>query len=196
MILPRPPSGPRRAPMPRRRAIMAMTREDWQEEIVRLLGLLSLYGVFLAAILLSWTTIPVLELTPFWALIPLFTWSLIRPELMPGALVFAVGILSDIVIGTPLGVHALGLLGIQILVRFQQRFLLTQNFFLIWVNFALLSMLFIVVTTLLSLLSLGADGDLGGVIASAFSSWVLLVLLFPPLSAVSHAMAGLGQHGK
>lgn len=186
----------RRPPMPKRRAIMSMTREDWQEEIARLLALLAVYGVFLMAVLLSWTTIPALELTPFWVLIPLFTWSLIRPELLSGLLVFAVGILSDIVIGTPLGVHAMGLLSIQILVRFQQRFLLTQNFFMIWVNFALLSMLFIVLTTVLSLLSLDPNSGVAGVVEAAFLSWVLLVLLFPPLSAGAHALAGLDQNGK
>lgn len=178
-----------RRPAPRR-SKMVSEDNQWTERALRYAALLSLYAVFLVIVLCSWLVPAGNGIAPFWALIPIFAWSVRRPELLPGGLIFLIGILTDIVIGTPLGAHALALLAVAALGRLQQRYLSTQNFIAIWADFAALSLLFSFLVTLVTVLTIGAGNALGGIVLASGASWAITVLLYPPVSVLMHALVG------
>ena len=60
--------------------------------------------MLLGSIAMNGTHVQVLE--PVLALASIYYWSLYRPDLMPAALVFALGLLYDILSGAPVGSHA------------------------------------------------------------------------------------------
>lgn len=68
-------------------------------------------------------------------LIAVFYWSLVRPDLMPPILAFALGLLSDLLTGAPLGSGALVMVVTQWTMRTQQRFLVNRPFLLLWAAF-------------------------------------------------------------
>jgi rod shape-determining protein MreD len=70
----------------------------------------------------------------------IYYWSIYRPALVPVVLVFAAGILMDLLGGVPLGFNALIFVLMQWVVTDQRRFLLAQPFVMIWVVFAFLSL--------------------------------------------------------
>jgi len=57
---------------------------------------------------------------PMFALMPIYFWCLVRPDLMPPAVVFAVGILEDLLMGGPPGLWAASFVATYIFVD-QQR---------------------------------------------------------------------------
>lgn len=74
-------------------------------------------------------------LNPPLILIPIFYWALYRPAFMPPTMVFLLGLASDILSGTPLGLNALIYVSLHWLVFSQRTFLLSQGFFLTWWGF-------------------------------------------------------------
>ncbi len=169
-------------------AVVTTGDNAWTEHALRYAALLSLYAVFLVIVLCSWLVPAGNGIAPFWALIPIFAWSVRRPEFLPGGMVFIIGLLTDIVIGTPLGAHALALLTVAALARLQQRYLMTQNFVAIWADFAALSLLFSFLVTLVTVLSLGTGNALGSVLMASAASWAITVMIFPPVSLAMHAL--------
>lgn len=77
--------------------------------------------------------------TPFFALIVVFYWSVHRPERMPAAAIFAIGVLQDLVTGGPPGSVALLLLLVHALAVSQRRILLGQAFVVEWAGFYLVA---------------------------------------------------------
>ena len=74
---------------------------------------------------------------PMLPLISVYYWSIYRPDLLPAPLAFLIGIATDIVWGTPLGVTSLIFLVVQFLVSSQRRFFLTRPFLTAWWGFVL-----------------------------------------------------------
>jgi rod shape-determining protein MreD len=68
-----------------------------------------------------------------------FFWTLYRPRLMAPPTVFALGLLSDLLSGAPLGVNTLLLLLLHAAVLTQRRVLARQSFLIVWISFALLA---------------------------------------------------------
>lgn len=178
----------RRKIAPRRPSMQKSStyHSDWMESLNHYAGAIIFYALLLLMAVFSWISLPVSGVAPFWLIIIVYIWSVRWPDLMPAFLMFGMGILSDIVIGTPLGVHALAILAIGLLARLQQRFLATQSFIAVWANFALLALLFSFIVTGLSIL---AARDYSGVMSSFGSSmvsWGLLAIVFPVFSVLSH----------
>ena len=78
---------------------------------------------------------------PAFGLMAVFYWGVYRPEVLPAAAVFLLGLLQDILGAEPLGLNALILLIAYGLMRSQRRFLIGKPFPVIWWGFALLAAL-------------------------------------------------------
>jgi len=73
--------------------------------------------------------------TPFFALMAIYYWTLHRPEFLPFAAVFAVGLLLDMLEGAPLGMSPLVLLLAYALVLSQREHLVMRRFSAVWLGF-------------------------------------------------------------
>jgi rod shape-determining protein MreD len=74
---------------------------------------------------------------PYLVLMAIYYWSIYRPTLVPPLLCFGVGILTDVVSGTPLGLNAFIMLSVHWVVKDQRRFLMGQPYTTIWAVFGL-----------------------------------------------------------
>lgn len=80
----------------------------------------------------------------YWAVVPAYTamaafyWGVFRPDLQPASALFAIGVLQDILAGTPVGLTAVVLLLIHSLATSQRRAFLGKPFVLAWLGFALI----------------------------------------------------------
>ena len=79
------------------------------------------------------------QVMPGFAMMAIFHWGIYRPGLLPQSAVFLLGLLQDIFLGTPLGLHSLLYLGVYGTVTFQQGFFYDKSFFVIWLVFAMVS---------------------------------------------------------
>jgi rod shape-determining protein MreD len=79
------------------------------------------------------------HITPMYAFMSVYFWSIYRPDLLGYGTVFSIGLLEDLLAGTPLGSSALILLVCQRVVFSQQKFFNSRPFALIWAAFALLA---------------------------------------------------------
>lgn len=77
--------------------------------------------------------------SPMLPLIGVYYWAVFRPDLVGPAAAFALGIVHDIVAGTPLGVTPLIYLLVQGLTASQRRFFLGKHFMLVWWGFAMIA---------------------------------------------------------
>lgn len=68
-----------------------------------------------------------------------FYWSIYRPDLLPGAAVFAIGIFQDVLIGAPLGVNTLSLVLVHSIVVSQRRFFRGKSFAVAWWAFTIVA---------------------------------------------------------
>ena len=79
------------------------------------------------------------QIAPPWPMIGIFYWSIYRPDLLPVWTAFLIGLLADIVAGTPVGVNALLYLLVRGAVLTQRRFFLTNSFPMTWSAFAIIA---------------------------------------------------------
>ena len=97
--------------------------------------------------------------TPMLTVIAVYYWSIYRPDLLPMAAVFCVGLFQDALAGTPLGLTALVLIIVQYAVLSQRRFFHSKTFLVEWWGFMLVAPV------------------------AAFASWLLASLYFGTLVA-------------
>jgi rod shape-determining protein MreD len=76
---------------------------------------------------------------PLLPLIGVYYWSIYRPDLMPPALAFCLGLLNDVIAGMPLGVSSLLYLLVQGMTASQRRFFHGKPFRIAWWGFGLVS---------------------------------------------------------
>jgi len=73
---------------------------------------------------------------PTFIYIVVFFWSVYRPSLLPPILLFVVGVVQDILLLYPVGLHAILLLVFQFFIVRQRLFLLGQTHFALWMIFS------------------------------------------------------------
>lgn len=73
--------------------------------------------------------------TPAFALMALFHWTVYRPDLLPLSGVFGLGLLLDLLSGTPFGVSALALLLARAVLLKQRGLFVDQPFPVLWGGF-------------------------------------------------------------
>ncbi|MBM3514997.1 MAG: rod shape-determining protein MreD, partial [Alphaproteobacteria bacterium] len=76
---------------------------------------------------------------PMLSLIAIYFWSVYRPKAMGYGSAFAVGLLEDLLIGTPLGSTSLMLMLCRWIVFHQQKFFNGRPFHVVWAAFALVA---------------------------------------------------------
>jgi rod shape-determining protein MreD len=79
-------------------------------------------------------------LTPAFALMAVYHWTIYRPDLLPPVGLFAVGVAQDLLTGAPVGVSALLLLLARAAVLRFRRYFINCTFPFVWSGFALLGM--------------------------------------------------------
>ena len=77
---------------------------------------------------------------PALPMMAIFHWSVYRPDLVPIHAVFTVGLLHDILAGTPLGVSALVYTVVYRGGVGQRRFLHGKSFLVVWLGFAVVAL--------------------------------------------------------
>jgi rod shape-determining protein MreD len=77
-------------------------------------------------------------LTPAFALMAVYHWTIYRPDLLPPVGLFAVGLAQDLLTGAPVGVNALALLLSRTAVLRYRRYFINCTFPFVWSGFALL----------------------------------------------------------
>jgi rod shape-determining protein MreD len=76
---------------------------------------------------------------PLLPLMSIYLWAVHHPNLMPAYAVFLIGLLQDILTGTPLGINVMAYLIVYGTVVWQRRFLVGKSFAVIWVGFSLVA---------------------------------------------------------
>ena len=113
---------------------------------------------------------------PLLPLIGVYYWSIYRPDLMPPALAFCLGLLNDVISGIPLGVSSLLYLLVQGMTASQRRFFHGKPFRIAWWGFGLVSGGAFILQWLLASLLLGRTLEL-----RAVGFEFLMTLSFYPL---------------
>lgn len=72
-------------------------------------------------------------------LMSLFYWVIHRPDLLRPVVVFIVGLLQDLIGGTPIGMTPMVLMLAYWLLITQRRFFLGRSFLMLWIGFALVA---------------------------------------------------------
>jgi rod shape-determining protein MreD len=78
-------------------------------------------------------------IAPNVALMVVFYWAIYRPDLFPAVLAFAVGLVQDALMGTPIGLNALLLLCVHGVVGTQRRFFQGKTFAVVWSAFSIIA---------------------------------------------------------
>ncbi len=132
-------------------------------------------------------------LTPAFALMAVYHWTIYRPDLLPPAGLFVVGFAEDLLTGGPVGVNALLLLLARAAVLRQRRhFIINRTFPFVWSGFTLLT-----ITAMFGLWTLHCllQLSLSGFRAAVFRT-VLTIAIFPAASFVlgrtQRALMGAG----
>lgn len=76
---------------------------------------------------------------PMLPLMGVYYWAIYRPDLLPAWVAFLVGLLYDMIAGTPVGVNALVMLLVQGTSASQRKFFLGKSFAVAWWAFGLLA---------------------------------------------------------
>ncbi len=79
------------------------------------------------------------SVTPLLPMIGIYYWAIYRPDLMPVAAVFIIGLLYDALSGTPMGVNAAIFVIVHGIIDSQRRFFAGKSFTIIWLGFLLVS---------------------------------------------------------
>ena len=95
--------------------------------------------LFLIVIMVLPYNIPLIgDIMPFLTLIGVYYWSVFKPEYLPVSVVFVLGLLQDILLGSPLGLTSLLLVVVQQVIFFQGRQFLERDFLFNWFVFVML----------------------------------------------------------
>lgn len=145
-------------------------------------GLLPLMSLILVVLLSAVPTrLPMLDLVaPSLSLIAVYYWTIYRPDLLNGLFILLLGLLQDLLIGTPPGVSSFVLLLAYLMVISQRRFFHGKSFSVVWWGFMLVALCGAAVTWIANVILAMAWIDPTG----PSISMLLTILLYPPFAAL------------
>lgn len=79
------------------------------------------------------------NVTPVFTMMAVFYWAVYRPDLVPPVVIFAIGLIQDILLGGPTGMMALALLAIYGVTLTQRQAFIGKPFFVAWIGFVVIS---------------------------------------------------------
>jgi len=120
-------------------------------------------------------------ITPAFTLMAIFHWTVYQPDLMPLSAVFVIGLLFDLLTGTPyVGLSALLLLVVRTAIMTQRRLFVNCTFPVVWLGFCVVAVgSFVLLWAFVSLL----HGGMLGTRPFVFQA-VLTVACYPVVSYV------------
>jgi rod shape-determining protein MreD len=101
------------------------------------------FALGLAAVLIGTTPLYLPgygAVAPDLALMVVFYWAIYRPDLFPAAVAFAVGLVQDALMGTPMGLNALVLVAAYGAIVTQRKFFQNKSFLVVWWAFSLVGL--------------------------------------------------------
>ncbi|MBC6439198.1 MAG: rod shape-determining protein MreD [Rhodospirillales bacterium] len=116
------------------------------------------------------------EVVPQLGVVAVFFWTIYRPDLMTYGAAFAIGLVTDVVTGTPLGMTSLVLIVVRRIVLAQRRFFIGKPFHVLWSGFALVMLPAALLGWLIASIYLFQGLDILRVLVQA----LMTVVLFPP----------------
>jgi len=115
-------------------------------------------------------------LTPMYSLMAVYFWAIYRPDLLGYGACFAIGVLEDLLTGTPLGSSALVLLLCHWTVLHQYKFFHNKPFMMTWAAFGIVA----AAASLLRWISVGLVATSGFTsFADVFGSYLMTMAVFP-----------------
>ncbi|MBL4595158.1 MAG: rod shape-determining protein MreD [Robiginitomaculum sp.] len=135
--------------------------------LVSFVGLL----IYVAPVHLLGVHIPM----PLFPLMAIFFWAMARPQLMPPIIVFAIGLLQDLMTGGPLGLWAFSYLSAYMVMTLKSEMFAAHGDASLWVGFALMVGCTMVAAGLAGWLVFGSQVDWLYLIVQSF----ITVLVYP-----------------
>lgn len=120
------------------------------------------------------------QIFPVLALASIYHWVIYQPNLLPLFSVFILGLLQDLLTGTPVGLYTLVFLTVYGVALSQRRFLIGKSFIMYWFGFGVISLMASVESWMLASIWNWALLDFT---ALAFQ-FIISVSMFPPLAWV------------
>jgi rod shape-determining protein MreD len=117
---------------------------------------------------------------PAFSLIAIYYWTVRRPSLVPNSVVFAAGLLQDILLGTPLGVFTLALLLTRAIADDGRAAVEGRPFWAFWIGFGLVSVSALMIAWTLVAMFSGASGGVGAVALALVTPFVVFPLFVWP----------------
>ena len=115
------------------------------------------------------------ENRPYFILMAIYYWAIYRPTLILPIFVFCMGLVFDLVVGFPLGLHSILFLLVQLVIRNQRLFFMGQTYLVVWMGFTLTC--FLVLTS--EWLFFSAKTGEWVTLKPIVSSFLLTLLSFP-----------------
>ncbi|PZQ48691.1 MAG: rod shape-determining protein MreD [Micavibrio aeruginosavorus] len=82
------------------------------------------------------------DFKPFFLLMAVYYWAIYRPTVMPVAYTFILGLIMDLLMNIPAGLSSLLFVGLQTIVRRSRLFLMGQPYIMVWLGFAIMSVVY------------------------------------------------------
>ena len=115
------------------------------------------------------------EIFPMLNIIVIFYWTVYRPDLVPPAVLFLIGLIDDVVMGTPLGLMASIFVLLYGVTLTQRQFFIGKSFYITWLGFSIISAVCIGLIWVLVALFAGRLG----IVFIPFIKYTLTLLSFP-----------------
>lgn len=106
----------------------------------------------------------------------IYYWALFRPTVLPFIILFASGLMQDIMLGMPLGLSALAFLLIRLCVTSLRRFITAHQFWVVWGGFAILALLLVAMHWLVMDVFFDHQASFVSMLLSAALNWIIYPL--------------------
>ena len=115
------------------------------------------------------------EIFPMLNIIVIFYWTVYRPDLVPPFVLFLIGLIDDVVMGTPLGLMASVFVLLYGVTLTQRQFFIEKSFYVTWLGFSIISAVCICLIWVLVALFAGRLG----IVITPFIKYTITLLSFP-----------------
>ena len=115
------------------------------------------------------------EIFPMLNIIVIFYWTVYRPDLVPPVVLFLIGLIDDVVMGTPLGLMACVFVLLYGVTLTQRQFFIGKPFYVTWLGFSVISAVCICLIWVLVALFAGRLG----IVITPFIKYTITLLSFP-----------------
>ena len=115
------------------------------------------------------------EIFPMLNIIVIFYWTVYRPDLVPPFVLFLIGLIDDVVMGTPLGLMASVFVVLYGVTLTQRQFFIGKSFYVTWLGFSIISAFCICLIWVLVALFAGRLG----IVITPFIKYTITLLSFP-----------------